>query len=584
MVLNYFLEKTLITFYLKVINDANKESTKFKQELESVQKEVASLSAHMKKLKETNKKLEKDIEEKTVENQHLSKELIEGKKKVSDSLKVANYDIQSKVKTAEMQTELYKSLLDVALNKLKFLEEQVSLGCGDVTGKRPSIGNGDARRRLSVGNDDIIGRAPVSKGRYILRVNSNDPTDMFVEGSVTSGHNHDAVSVSSEDQSSSKRTSVCSSVNMSEVLGSETNLPSMSSLGSSMKDDDVFGSADISGSTGTESYCTYSLPHRKRASSEGGPSDFTEPTMRPRTSSTVGSPPRERSLVSPSDFESSIGQLVKSSSETITGMKTNSRSSKFRRSVENVSSRPLSMESDISLVSQDKHEETKSSRITTLREIKRKRSDSYKASFPSESTIQRLHKYRSVGDLIKGITGEKRRSWNKEETSSFGQESNHATLPENQNNNNRPGKAVPPLIKSRTMGEDNMQPKLLKALNRRTSYDMMPSSERKAPLSREPSDVSMSSLEVKLPKSSSTDDVRDAAGTRASGFGVLRSRRNGIITDAVDFKDISKQLRKKQKSGRDFSDILKKLSRDNSDNTRDDVVDYKPHRRRSKNK
>ena len=37
------------------MNDANKESTKFKQELENVQKEVASLSDHMKKLKETNK-------------------------------------------------------------------------------------------------------------------------------------------------------------------------------------------------------------------------------------------------------------------------------------------------------------------------------------------------------------------------------------------------------------------------------------------------------------------------------------------------------------------------------------------------
>ena len=37
------------------MNDANKESTKFKQELEIVQKEVSSLSDNMKKLKETNK-------------------------------------------------------------------------------------------------------------------------------------------------------------------------------------------------------------------------------------------------------------------------------------------------------------------------------------------------------------------------------------------------------------------------------------------------------------------------------------------------------------------------------------------------
>ena len=131
---------------------------------------------------------------------------------------------------------------------------------------------------------------PVVKGRYILRVNSNDPTDMFVEDSVTSGQNLDAESVSSDDQFSSKRTSVCSSVNMSEILGSETNLPSMSSLGSSMKDDDVFGSTDVAGCTGTESYSTHSLPHRKRASSEGGPSDYTEPTMRPRTA-TIDSPP-----------------------------------------------------------------------------------------------------------------------------------------------------------------------------------------------------------------------------------------------------------------------------------------------------
>ena len=561
---------------MKVINDANKESTKFKQELESVQKEVASLSDHMKMLKETNKKLEKDNEEKSIENQHLTKELMEANEKVSDSLKVANYDIQSKFKTAEMQTELYKSLLDIALNKLKFLEEQVTLGGGDVTRRR-------SRRRLSTGNDDIIGRSPMLKGRYILRVNSSDPTDMFVEDSVTAGHNLDAESVSSEDQSSSKRTSVCSSVNISEVLGSETNLPSMSSLGSSIKDDDVFGGVDNSGSAGTESYSTHSLPHRKRASSEGGPSDYAEPTMRPRTG-TVGSPPRERSSISHSGFKTSIGQLVKSSSETITGMKANSRTSKFRGNVESVSPRPLSMESDISIASQDKREEIKSIRTTTLREIKRKRSDSYKASFPSESTLQRLHKYRSVGDLIKGITGEKRRSWNKEETSSFGQDSKHPNFSEDQNNNNRQEKAVPPLIKSRTMGEDNMQPKLLKALNRRTSYDMLPSSERRTPLSREPSDVSMSSLEVKLSKSSSTDDVHDVAGTRASGFGALRSRRNGLIADAGDFKDISKQLRKKQKSGRDFSDILKKLSWDNSDDTKDDAVEYKPHRRRSKNK
>ena len=71
---------------------------------------------------------------------------------------MANYDIQSKVKTAEMQTELYKNLLDIALNKLKFLEEQVSLGGGDITRRRTSVGKGEARRRLSTGDDDFIGK------------------------------------------------------------------------------------------------------------------------------------------------------------------------------------------------------------------------------------------------------------------------------------------------------------------------------------------------------------------------------------------------------------------------------------------
>ena len=139
---------------------------------------------------------------------------------------------------------------------------------------------------------------------------------------------------------------------------------------------------------------------------------------------------------------------------------------------------------------------------------------------------------------------------------------------------------MPPLIKSRTMDMDNMQPKLLKAFsNRRTSYDVLPSSERKTTLSREPSDVSMHSLDVKLSKSSSTDDV---AGTRTSGFVALRTRRNGMIVDPGDFKDISKQLRKKQKGSRDLTDILKRWSRDNSDEAKDE--DFKSYRRRSKNK
>ena len=343
-------------------------------------------------------KLEKEVEDKTCENEKLRRELTELKTKVTDGvkvidgLKVAAYESQSKLKTAEMQTELYKSLLDIALNKLKLLEEHFSLGADDVrrrtshendVRRRSITDNGDATRRLSTDNGDV--RRPISRGRYVVRVNSLDPTDMSVEDS---GNNpqQETDSVSSDDPSS-KRTSVCSSVNLgSEILGSENNLPAMSSLGSSMRDEDVFG--DVDGPDGVETYTTNSLPvRRKRASSEGGPSEAPDPEIRPRTA-TIGSPPRERApssssyknIVSPSGFKTSVGELVKASSETITGVKPSSRSSRSRGSLESVVSRPGSVESETSGVVLEKPEETRSTRITTLREIKRRRSDSVKAS------------------------------------------------------------------------------------------------------------------------------------------------------------------------------------------------------------
>ena len=533
--------------------------------------------------------MERDLEEKTKETERLKKELMEEKTKVTDGLKVAAYESQSKLKTAEMQTELYKSLLDIALNKLKVLEEHVSVGNGDIrrrvshgndVRRRSSTDNGDVTRRLSTDNGDAI-RRRISRGRYILRVNSLDPTDMSVEDSVeTSGNaqdqNLDGESVSSNDPSSSKRTSICSL----ELLGSETNLPSMSSLGSSTRDDDVFGGVD-GPDGGAETYTTNSLPvRRRRAASMGGPSEASESSIRPRTATIGSPPPLERastynSIVSPSGFKTSIGSLVKASSESITGVKPSSRSARLRGSVESVMSKTGSVESETSFL--EKPEEPRT-RITTLREIKRKRSDSVKASSisPHEATLQKLHKYRSVGDLIKGITG---RSSKEESTTAVA-----GSIEDLNNNNNNREKVAPPLIKSRTYDVDHMQPKLLKTLNRRTSYDVLPSNgeHKTTTLSREPSDVSTHSVnDVKLSNSSSTDDV---AGMRTSGFVALRTRRNGMIADPAEFKDISKQLRRKQKGGgaRDLTDLLKRLSRDNSDEMRDE--EYKSHRRRSKNK
>ncbi len=565
----------------QVMSDANKESTKFKQELQAVQKEVSKLSERMKRLNDMNKKIEKDLEESQSEKLKVEKKLTEEKTKLSEELKVATYDSQSKVKAAEMQTELYKTLLDIALNKLKLLEEHVCPGRADVV-RRPLL-------------------PCTARGRYVLRVNSQDPTSMLIqEEPLTSGTatNHDAESVSSEDlPSSSKRTSFCSSVNISENLGSEANLPSLgSSPGSIVARDEVFCEGPTTGAEFSSN--TFPRRERERASSEGGPhadtsSDGTE--IRPRTS-TIGSPPRDRvaaykNIVSPSCFKPSIGQLVQASTESVTGFKVHTADrvhTKSTGSTDSMNSASTRLgKPEISTSSSDlarpkekaspDPSQSRSVRTTTLRELKRKKSDShkYKGIFHGDSSLQRQHKYRSVGDLIKGITGDKRRSSREENPADV-------KLGEDHNNNHGSDKLEPTTTaRSKTLDTDSMPSRLLRTLQRKAagSTEALASADKRlsAEVSRQASDVSNSSRDAALSKSGSTDDV---AGTRTSGFSALRSRRNGMVASQTDFKDISKHLRKKQRGSRDLADILKRWSRDGSDG--EETEDHKTFKRRSK--
>ncbi len=562
---------------MQVIADANKESSKYIQELDSVQTEVAKLKDHMKNLKETNWRLEKELEDAKEEHQKFQKETSEERTKMKEELKAASGD-EAKVRAAEVHAELYKSLLDTALNKLRLLEDH-----------------------FSVGSDDVKTQTSCSpRGRFVLRVNTEDPTDMFVEetphffvpqnnANVING-NLDAESLSSEDFSSSKRTSLCSSVTMSELLGSETHLPSVSSLGSSMRgEEDVFNGVDVRDLESGHTIDASTFPTRKRASSEGGQNfeaSLKTLDIRSRTA-TIDSPTyRCPSTASLSGSKSSVGQLVQSSTESLTELKPSVLSSRVSgpvgstESVERSSSRHGSTETEATSATRlNNPEETpgKPMKSTTVRELKRKKSDSYKyKSLFADSPLQRHYKYRSVGDLIKGITGERRRS---------SREENPADIKVTEDKNGDENKEeVPPLLRSKTLDADTMPAKILKTLQRKTTgNELQPNltlSERRANLTRQASDESTSSSRDVTVGSSPNDD---SAGTRTSGFGALRSRRNGLVTNQADFKDISKLLRKKQqKGGRDFPHIFKRFSRDTSEDK--DDSQNKSLKKRSKNK
>ncbi len=520
----------------KVINDANQESTKFKEELEDVQSEVVNLCQSIRQLKETNGKLERENDELKRENDNIVAKLNNKGEELEKMKKmILSSGVQGKMPGGSqadgMQTELYQSLLDIALNKIKFLEDYKNRTCSEKPKNRVSV----------------------SKGQYILRVNNSNPTDMFMESVAnrkkktndTDVDVHSLSSSSTSDEASmDKRASNASSINMSETFGSDPSLTgllrSASSNDSVLRDDDdddVFGGPAIS----FPQFNANTLP-KMRSLSEGGEDDYDSPLpIRPRTS-TIGSiAARDReqaysNIVSPAGFKprNSLSTPYLTNGKTLLSS-FDSSSPAFGGSEDSIGK------------GDDKNKHT-------AKDTKKKKADSRSTHF---STLQKLQKYRSVGDLIKGF----RRS-SKEEIQYHSDEHLHGEKKEKiSENNNNTHQGMSP--RSKTMDGSILKPKLTKLYRRLSnSKDITPKSEKKvnvSPDSSTGSDTEGVRESSGVSRSASSDNV---AGTRTSGFIALRQRRNGFAVENKDFNEISKHIKKKSKHSTDFSSILQKFSRD----------------------
>ena len=552
----------------EVINNANKESTKFKEELEDVHKEVVKLSESVNNIKESNAKLQAENKGMKMENEKLKADLksaqmsIENKKNgVVHSVNIGErgngLSIQSKA--AEMETELYKTLLDIALNKIKFLEECASSKTSN-------------KLHLPSAN----------RGRFVLRVSDSDPTDMFMENIAQSMHNvlskeHDGQSLSSvstaDDVSIDKRASITSSVNISDLFGSQGSLNGSQGLQQSASSTDSIVREPENGKN-CKTFDSNSLSRIRSISMNG---DDNHEGSEHRASLRDISGKREANDNSSKRISLPI-DLIDGSDNFLIDSRSRSPCSQDRDSISSEISSTLSTHSHAlstnsqtlstnSLEDKIKHPKDKSKDRShpkqTVKDVKRKKSET-KSTSTHMLTLQKLQKYRSVGEIFKGI-----RKTSKEAPVYGSHEHLHNENIEDSRNKGR--RMTQPVMRSNTMDGDVKKPKL-KQYRRASSNQEFPlEPEKRHSVSNDASstgkDEEVKSESLHSTPSASSDNV---SNTRTSGFVALRQRRNGFVMDSNDFKDISKHLKKKSKSSNDFSSILRRFSRDNLLNKDDD--------------
>ena len=549
----------------EVINNANEESTKFKEELEDVHKEVVKLSERVNNIKESNTKLQAENKDLKVENEKLRHELqsaqitMENKRNVVVHSERGN-GLSIQTKAAEMETELYKTLLDIALNKIKFLEECAS-------SKTPS--------KLYIPS--------ANRGRFVLRVSETDPTDMFMENidgvKLNDSKEHDGQSLSSvstaDDVSIDKRASITSSVNISDLFGSQASLNSSQGMQQPVSSSDSI-IRDQENGKNTNIVTDSSDLSRIRSLSMNGDDNHeaseSRPLLRDRKDSSNDNRSKRTSL--PIDLiDGADNFLIDPRSRSLHSQDNDSICSGISSTL-STHSHTLSTNSQEDKVKETKSKD-KSHARQTVKDVKRKKSDS-KSTSTHMLTLQKLHKYRSVGEIFKGM-----RKTSKEEPVYGSHEHLHKESIDDGKSKGR--RLTQPVMRRNTMDGDIQKPKLKQYRRASSNQEFPVEPEKRHSVSNDPNkdkDDHEKPVSTGVSPAVSSDNV---SNTRTSGFVALRQRRNGFVMDSNDFKDISKHLKKKSKSSNDFSSILRRFSRDNMLNNEEDGEDepqaVKPRRR-----
>ncbi len=625
------------------IDKLKKTNDSLHQQFEDTDKKLQKVKDELEELKTIDAEKDKQLNQKETELQNFKKEISElmkrdGHKKsqLSDKeielqeskdkleqlmkLEAENKSHAFRLKAAEMQNQMYGTLLDIALSKVKFYEDNL-IAC----------------RRYQPRNGTHM-----NKTGFLIRVNSRDPTQMSMESVYDNKDNdlalsndldiHSLSSYSTGDEASTDRiASIGSSVGV-DLYGSDNNLIDRRGLMKSASTTDSVLRDDATQSKG--------LFVRRNSSADLLEYVQETPPMRAQSSGDILSDIRtdnkkgakkESRLSLPVGFNRTSGSM--DSLDSLDG-----RPSRYERAKESffslgrnksskkdLESKHLSSAMMLPISSAGFDSSLDFRHRQTLEDVKRKKS---KSSFAHFATLQKLQKYRSVGDLIRGI----RKSPKEGSTHYHSQEelSNDRTenmFSDDNNNNMGRKKKAKHLLRRNTVDNDGKlhgkkardkefpRPQERKAVSRESSLggdlDIRGIAHR-GPLSSSeqelhgahhiikgiPHRVSLSSSEQELPRvhdrravsresslggdndiigspkkgvvmSSSCDDITSKTKPRRSGFIALRQRRDGFAMEHKHFKDISKDLEKK--SNGESKGIFRKISRGTKNDTKKEV-------------